>query len=581
MGWLDNKKPTTDKGVWAQYYGSAGDIDNRAQKLQSAYGQYEGNEYFEGLYNPELYNSRSVGDWWAQTAAGKVDPAFRSWEGQSQYAAMRELFGDDPSKIPQELWGVLGAATTYKPGSSSWGEITTALDPTLGSQAARLSGSDSFKPSNIGSALGDAVDHYGKALEAQNQLFNPLAYGGKNDWKQNKDKLDFQAFAANKDWTTGHPGAKATAEQSLDAGFDPMENLEGISAKVGSIAGGIGGVIPGAIAGGAAGWGLGSQFGEDADYKRAYNAAGIGAGSGVVSGYLSGNDGGSSGAAAGSEGQLMGDVAALKGAEAGITAGANAGGYAGAVNGYTPWEELVATGQEYASDPSGYAQSNTTDYINDRYLGGYGDNAMAGEMGLKDWIGLAGDAVDMYGQYQAAGQAQDAMRQGMAVNQAAADYATNAYNPYMRAGIQGLGGLQSMGSYDPTTDPQYQMQMEEMARRMNMRSAAMGMGRTSADLQSRAAMGAGIYGDAWNRELGMNQMLTGLGQYGATGAANAQIGQGNTAGNYLTGIGNLQGQQTAGMYSGIGDLLAEPAKRQQEQQDYQMMANYVAAMNRG
>jgi hypothetical protein len=141
-----------------------------------------------------------------------------------------------------------------------------------------------------------------------------------------------------------------------------------------------------------------------------------------------------------------------------------------------------------------------------------------------------------------------------------------------------------MGSYDPTTDPQYQNQLAEMSRLMDMRSAATGMGRSSADLKQRAALGSDLYGQAYNREYNRLGDLTGLGKFGTAGAANAQIGQGNTLGNLALQGGQVQSNQLTGLYGGLGQAFQLPAMTQQQnlqnQQQQQLQNAYIAMLNR-
>jgi hypothetical protein len=200
---------------------------------------------------------------------------------------------------------------------------------------------------------------------------------------------------------------------------------------------------------------------------------------------------------------------------------------------------------------------------------------MAG-MGWRDYAALGGDALDMYGQYQAGEAQEDAIRRAEAAQRAGAAYGTQAYAPYAAAGAEGLAGLRGMGQYDPTTDPQYQNQLAEMNRLMDARSAALGMSQSSADLKSRAAQGADLYGQAYGREYNRLGDLLNVGRYGTTGQVGAQMGQAQSLGNLALQGGNVQGNQLSQMYGAGGDLLAAPAQYQQTQQ----LLN-VLSQNRG
>jgi hypothetical protein len=213
--------------------------------------------------------------------------------------------------------------------------------------------------------------------------------------------------------------------------------------------------------------------------------------------------------------------------------------------------------------------------------GSAGASAAGSGLGLTDYLALGGDLLGMYGDYQAAEAQQDAINQAAAQARAAGAYGTQAYSPYMQAGLGALTGLGQMGQYDPTTDPQYQNQLAEMSRLMDMRSAATGMGRSSADLKQRAALGSDLYGQAYNREYNRLGDLLGLGQYGTTGAVNAQLGQAGTLGNLALQGGQVQGNQLAGLYGGLGQAFQLPAITQQQNLQNQMYTDYIAAMNRG
>lgn len=265
---------------------------------------------------------------------------------------------------------------------------------------------------------------------------------------------------------------------------------------------------------------------------------------------------GSSGAGAGAGVSDMGAIGAeiAAGGGGGTAAGAGAGIGAGV-------SDMGAVGSEIAAQGGGAG------------AGGAGSTGM----GYQDWMALGGDAIDMYGQYQAGEAQQDANAAAARRAEAAGAYGQAAYGPYSQAGGNALRGLEGMGGYDPTTDPQYQRELAEMSRVMNDRSASLGMSDSSADLLSRAAGTTDLYGRSYGREYNRLGDLLQVGQWGTTGDVNAQLGMANTMGNLDLRGGEIRGNQLAGAYGGAGDLLAAPAQYQQNQQ----VMNYLASQNRG
>lgn len=529
----------------------------------------------------------------AWDTGGYVDPyaedlagqGFISQTGANYYKQAMESLGDVPYEmLPEDVKRQL---YTYLKGDK---HSITGGSFDLGS-AFR----GTYDLSEIGSQFGDAAQH----------MFDAGALTGyiPGVTVDNWDDFRRETYAANRDFTAAHPGAEETAVFSRDKGFDPMENLTGISTKAGSIFGGAFGPIGGVIGGAAAGWGLGSQFGEsDEDYKQVYEAAGAGALSGLASGYMS--DGGSSGGAAGeASGSVTGDItqnaltgAATGGAQAAATGGdigegalggAVTGAVGGAVGDYfsgtdTPnWFQNTATGAATGAAGSAATGGDIWQGVLGGAIGGItsgSGNDMAENSGWswQDTASLAGDLAAGYGQYQAYKEMQDANRVAQAYAREGGEFGKAAYLPYAEGGLNALRGIQSMGSYDPTTDPQYLRQLSEMHRGMDARSAAMGMSQSSADLLNRAAGISDLYGQSYGREYNRLADLLNVGRFGTTGAVNAALGQSTALGNLALQGGQTSGNQLAAMYGGIGDLMAAPQQYQQNQQ----LLNVLAA-NRG
>jgi hypothetical protein len=254
------------------------------------------------------------------------------------------------------------------------------------------------------------------------------------------------------------------------------------------------------------------------------------------------------------------------------------GGTTGAKDTYKQYEPALAAAGAYIG---GTALSNLAGGAfggGGEIMAGTGDistggNALAGltgssgmDFGWSDILSLGGDALDMYGQYQAGEAQQDALNAARQQSTAATNYAKGAYAPYAQAGTNALAGLMGMSEYDATQDPQYQRQLAEMGRVMDMRSAARGMSDSSADLKARAGMSNNLYGQAYNREYNRLADLLNVGRYGTTGSVNAALGQGNTMSNLALQGGQVQANQLAGLYGGGGDLLAAPGQWQLNQQ---------------
>jgi len=172
----------------------------------------------------------------------------------------------------------------------------------------------------------------------------------------------------------------------------------------------------------------------------------------------------------------------------------------------------------------------------------------------KDVAGLAGGAVEAYGNY-AAGEAQ----RGAAgdVNQLAAQIYRDSrrdQKPYRRLGQAALNQLQGVyidGTQDYKQSPGYQFRFDEGVKAVNRGGASRGMQLSGRGQKELTRFGQGIAAADYNDNFNRLSSAAGTGQTAtnATQSAGSQYGQ--LASGALYNAGNARASSYAGAGSGI------------------------------